>query len=62
MTALADHQPFIRWSPGLGLWVAYRDGYVGTGDDKEEAAAMWAVIFENLAETGGIPAWPASER
>ncbi len=62
MTALAPNQPFIRWSPGLGLWVAFRYGYVGTGDDKEEAAEVWAVIFENLTKTGGIPAWPASDQ
>ncbi len=71
MTALAPNQPFIRWSPFLGLWVAYR--YGSTGDDHFEAAEIWAVIFENpaevqrrLAETGGVrrrsdgsPIWPA---
>lgn len=49
MTAVAPNQPFIRWSPGLGLWVAYRYGFVGTGDDHFEAAAMWAIIY-NLEE------------
>lgn len=49
MTALADKHPFIMWSPFLGMWVAFRGGYYGTGDDKEEAAVMWAIIY-NLEE------------
>ena len=45
MTATAPNQPFIMWSPFLGLWVAFRDGYWATGDDPEEAVAMWAIIY-----------------
>ena len=45
MTALADNQPFIAWFPSEGMWVAFRYGYVGTGDDKEEATEMWEIIY-----------------
>lgn len=45
MTALAPDQPFIRWSPLLGLWVAWRYGYWATGDDHFEAAEIWHIIY-----------------
>ena len=47
MTTLSPNAPIIMWSAFLGLWVAFLDGFYGTGDDKEEAAAMWLAIYES---------------
>lgn len=42
---ISPNQPFIAWFPEEGLWVAWRYGYIGTGDDHFEAAEMWAIIY-----------------
>ncbi len=46
MTVLADNQPFVMYSLFLALWVAWSYGYYATGNDKEEAVEMWAIIYE----------------
>lgn len=48
MTALADNQPFVKFSPFLQLWVAWGYGFWATGDDHHEAVQIWHIIYNTM--------------
>jgi hypothetical protein len=50
MTALADHHPLCMFSPFLGLWVAWGQGYMATGDHHHEACELWEIIYKTMEE------------